>query len=180
MVQSSSLDLLRKLGSGVRPESAASGPGGAIESRGFADLLKSVRDGAISSNRPLSLAKGAEGKLSPDQLNRLSIAADAAEASGSYRLLAVVDGQAVKIDIASRTIESVTSHDPAKVYGDVDSVVFLPTDPNVDLRSLFGGEAPAAALPPGVQAPIRNESMASLLANLQKKRYDPSVAALKP
>lgn len=173
-------DLLRRLASGVRPGGEApstSAPAGApIESSGFSELLRAARAGELRSERPLSLAKGAEGKLSENQLERLAVAADAAEASGSRRLLAVIDGNAVTIDIDSRTVHSVTADYASKVLSDVDSVVFLPADPGASLKSLFSGASERADQPSHSGAPrlpIRNTSVASFLASLEEPR-DPA------
>lgn len=168
-------DLLRRLASGVRPGADAPASSGAapIESTGFSELLRAARAGELRSERPLSLAKGAEGKLSENQLERLAVAADAAEASGSRRLLAVIDGNAVTIDIDSRTVHSVTADYTSKVLSDVDSVVFLPSDPAASLKSLFGGDAERAnqsSHPGAPRLPIRNTSVASFLASLEEPR----------
>lgn len=170
-------DLLRRLASGVRPggdaPSTNAAPGAPIESAGFSELLRAARAGELRSERPLSLAKGTEGKLSENQLDRLAVAADAAEASGSRRLLAVIDGNAVTIDIDSRTVHSVNADYTSKVLSDVDSVVFLPADPGASLKPLFGGPNDRAAQqfnPGAPRLPIRNTSVASFLASLEEPR----------
>lgn len=166
----SAADLLKVLGSGIRPVPSNDPAKAPIESTAFADLLAGVRAGNVSSGQSLSFASGVDAELSADQLSRLSRAADAAEASGSARMLAIIDDQAVTIDVASRTIESVRPWDQAGMLTDIDSVVRIPpVESDVDLRGLFGADGATTAPSTAssfIPAPVRNQSVADLLARL--------------
>src|SRR5689334_705012 len=105
-------DLLRQLGSGVRPVApAASPPAGAtalkpgqVESAGFADLLAAAKGGNVQTGLNISIAPNANVTLTPEQLARLSSAADRAQAAGLHDALVLIDGQALKLDVFTRTI----------------------------------------------------------------------------
>lgn len=173
MVNLHASDLLRRLSSGVRPDGEAPPCAGApIESRGFAELLASARKGELRSDRPLSLSRGVEGALTEPQLDRLALAADAAEAEGAQRLLAIIDGKAVNIDIASRTVRSVEPSSAGRLMGDADSFVILPAEESADMSGLFsrGSAAPGKTPRGAAGAPVRNASMAALLAAADPSR----------
>ena len=176
----SSVDLLRKLGSGVRPDSGP-GPAGASSAGGidFNALLQKVRSGEVSSGRPVTVASGAGVELSQEQLSRLSIAADAAEASGAHTLLALVDGKALTVDIPSRSVTGGPGALSGRVATDFDAFIVVPEAGSSALRDLFAGVQPAlntseaggahqTALP-GLSR-ISNESLASLLESHQPAR----------
>jgi len=156
-------DMLRLLGSGVRPagvtQTAAQSQ--TIEGSSFAELLANVKKGEVASNQPLNLKPGLEASLSDAQLARLSTATDAAEASGVSRLLAVIDNQAVTIDVASRTIESVAPWTPGSMLTDVDAVATIP-DEGAPLDSLFSGIGAAAQATGDVFAGLARSSSLSL------------------
>lgn len=129
-----SADLLRLLGSGVRPVGPASGASGAAltPSAPFADILSAARSGGIESGREVRYAKGSIGAADARTLAALSRAADAAEASGATRLLAVSGGRAFTIDLTTREIvgeRSSQTTDPAgALFTGVDAVAVLPDD----------------------------------------------------
>lgn len=167
-------DLLRRLGSGVRPEGPAarapmSQPAG-VESADFASLLDDVHAGKMASARPLSIASGAGVELSSDQMQRLAVAADAAEAAGAGRLLAMIDGQGVTIDVASRTITGGVEGLKGRVVTDVDAFIVVPDGSPNALRSLFASSPEAGphkvAATPGLDA-VRNDSLATLIESLR-------------
>lgn len=170
-----STDLLRQLAGGIRPDGASpAAPRAPFDARSFEQLLAGVRVGGERTDRPLTIARGVQEPLSPAELDALAAATDAAEASGSQRLLAVIDQKAVTIDVLDRTIESVTADTGTRLVQDVDSVVFLPGAGagQADLGALFaapGAAASRAALGPG-SLPISNASIASLLASFSTPR----------
>ncbi len=150
------LDLLRQLASGILPDAAPT-PQPSIDQLGFAELLSRVQGGDIASNQPVDIAPGAKIELTPDQLKRLGVALDAAEAAGHDRVLALIDGQALTIDVQSRMV--MESHSPAdaRMLTDLDAVISVPDASIKDLRSLFSKND-------------RNQSTLSPLANLQTLR----------
>lgn len=162
-----SLDLLNRLGSGVRPDGSTSGaPAAALDGAGFADLLARVREGAMSSGQPVEIAPGAKVELSADQLERLAVAIDAAEAAGHHRVLTLIDGQALAVDVPGRMVlESISSGD-ARLLSDFDAVISVPAGSVKELRSLFsaGIAGRAEASPYAGLGMVRNQSLSDLLA----------------
>ena len=166
------LDLLRRLAGVIRPYGAAAPPvPQGVEDASFQDLLSKIRSGEISSGMPLEIMPGADVKLTPVQLDRLAVAVDAAEASGATRLLAMIDGQAVTIDVPARMILSSESAGAARFHTEFDSVVTVPPGSPKDLKALFGvsmsGAAPAPPAMPGLNS-VRNESIARILSSMQQ------------
>lgn len=176
----SPVDLLRKLGSGVRPDAGPSAAGapaaGGID---FNALLQKVRSGEVSSGRPVTVSSEAGVELSQEQLSRLSIAADAAEASGAHTLLALVDGKALTVDIPSRSVTGGPATLAGRVATDFDAFIEVPEAGSSALRDLFAGAQPALSTSevggaskaafPGLSR-ISNESLASLLESQETAR----------
>lgn len=167
-------DLLRKLaGVGAVGGAAASGCSScaesgiqSIEGAGFDELLRAAQAGELSSGRGLTIAPGSGVELSADQLGRLGGAVDAAEAAGAQRLLAIVDGQAVSVDVATRTVLSGGEALRGAVVTDVDAVVVLPQGQGQE-QGAGPGQAQSQALAParalaGLDS-VRNGSLAALL-----------------
>jgi len=191
-------DMLKRLASGVRPdafEPAARPPNStsahSLDSMDFASLLRSVDAGQFASGLPVRSAPDSPIDLSHSQLDRLAVAADAAEAAGSRRLLALIDGQAVTIDVPQRsvvaggTIESFAG----AVQTDIDGFVLVPEGRAAELRALFApplnpaarsaGGTPGAQLTTGPGA-IANQSLVAILASLaagHPTRPDDSIRA---
>lgn len=150
-----SLDLLRRLGSGVVPGAPEPNNAPSVGGASFGDLLEQARAGELSSGRTLKVREGLADRLTNEQLERLSRAADAAEASGAVRMLAVVDGLAVTIDVVTRTVEDVASAKDGAVRTGVDAAVVLPES---------GANEPAA---PAILGRVNgNQSLLRLLADI--------------
>jgi hypothetical protein len=118
------IDLLRTLGAGKSSASSNSAAGTQLAGSNFADLLNKASGGLLSSGLQVSVAKDANVDLSQDQLQRLSKAADAAEAQGANRVLVMMDGQAYKLDVGVRQITGKV--DMSGVVTGVDGVVAVP------------------------------------------------------
>lgn len=153
--------LLRMLGASPRTASLGLAPNGHearasgdVQPGQFADLLAKARAGELSSNQPVTLAPGAEAsiRLTDDQLARIALAADEAEAKGLRAALVVLDDQQFILDVQSRTLSAAPS-DPSIVTG-VDGVINL---------SARGRPAPAPVLEPPASV-ISSASLARLLA----------------
>lgn len=136
---SNASDMLRLLGSGVRPAGVGVAPQTKpIEGSSFAELLANVKTGNVSSDQPLSMKHGLDLPLTPSQQSRLSSATDAAQVNGASRVIAVMDNQAYTIDVDSRTIESAMPWAPGALLTDVDAVMMVPED-GLSLDSMFSG-----------------------------------------
>ncbi len=134
-------DLLRVLGSGVRPDGASLGAGARppIEGLDFASLLRRAETGSIGSGREVTLPAGIE--LSEESKQRLAAAADAAEASGARTLLAVVGGSALLVDVATR-IASHAAPGPGGVVTAIDAAVSLDAPPTDSAPGPIGAAGP--------------------------------------
>lgn len=157
-------ELLRMLGSGVRPvEASRAGRApamraGQFEGAGFGDLLNAAEAGGLSSGQRVTVAKNAGVQLTDDQLGRLALAADRAEGAGAKSVLVLIDGQSLRLDVASRTITGRADLASGMVLTGIDGVVTIP-----------GKDDPAGAgarvMPlPGGGAPASNPSLLKLLA----------------
>ncbi|MBL8744974.1 MAG: hypothetical protein JNK58_01315 [Phycisphaerae bacterium] len=158
------LDLLRQLGSGVRP-AAAEKPATPIDQAGFAELLSKVQAGGIASNEPVQVAPGQRIELSTEQLQRLGVAIDAAEAAGHHRVLALIDGQALTIDVPGRMVMESHSAADARLLTDFDAVISVPNTGTKDLRALFSRADRPHANPSPLAAlgTIRNRSLSDIV-----------------
>jgi hypothetical protein len=175
----SSLDLLRLLGSGVRPDGGASvgasrsartsGPNVSVESLDFGALLQKARAGALSSGRPVEVEAGANVSLTGPQLERLARAADAAEAAGATRLLAMIDGQSVVVDVTTRSVTGAFSGTAeAGLLTNIDAAVVIGPDgasgePGAILP-ITAPDGPRSAIPLGR---VENRAIANMLERFE-------------
>lgn len=118
-----SADLLRVLGSGVRP--GADAPARAGRGPSFADLLGRAREGTLETGLPVSVADGAAIDLSREQLDRLSAVVDRAHAAGATRIVVMMDGLALDVDVLSRRVLGPAALDDETVLTGIDGVVRL-------------------------------------------------------
>jgi hypothetical protein len=141
----------------LTPTGAAPGAQ-SIEPGQFADLLNKARRGELSSNKPVTIAPEAAGKvkLSDDQLARIALAADKAEAAGIRKALVVLDDQQVLLDVANRTVSGAPAGSDASVIPGVDGVI--------NLSKNATPSTPSASIPPPAGA-TSSLSLARLLAD---------------
>lgn len=124
-------DLLKLLGSGIRPDGPTHGRAAAAPAVDFQELLRGAQAGELTSGRLVAAGSDFHGSLTSSQIARLSSAADAAEAAGAKRLLAVVDNRSLIVDIASREVvaELTPGEDqPGTILTDIDAAVSLAPD----------------------------------------------------
>lgn len=116
----SSARLLARLGSGVRPgEGAARG-----SAQGeFAALLERAQRGELRSGRVVTA--DARFGIGSAALEALSAAADAAEAAGARSLLAIGEGDAIRVDVAGRRVEERGALEAGRVERGADAIVAL-------------------------------------------------------
>jgi hypothetical protein len=164
-----SADLLRLLdapanAASARLTNAIAGSGGGIGSaRGpdFAALLQKARAGQIRTDLPVTLAAGVKIDLSDAQLARIAGATDLAQSQGAARALVMIDGLAVKVDVATRQIMGLADAKPGAVITGIDAIVHVdsagnttgaparPATPGLDnasLRAILARSADAGAL----------------------------------
>lgn len=89
----------------------------------FQSILDKARAGAVSSGIAVTTAKDCPITLTQDQLTRLAAAADIAEANGAGRAVFLVDGQALRMDVGTRTILGPVDLSSTAVLSDIDAVV---------------------------------------------------------
>lgn len=148
-MQFQSNDLLKVLGSGVRPIGAGasnSTPSTPIESQAFSQLLASAQTGALTGGAPVTVAKGSGVNLSPEQLQRLAPAVDAAAVAGVNHLLAVIDGRAVTIDVRTRQVDGEASVAAGELIRGCDAATMIPAAP-------LSSAAPSSATASGAADP---------------------------
>ena len=137
-----SAELLRMLGSVLAPNPAQNLAAGAAPAAGldFASLLRQAGAGDLSSGLGVTIAKGAGVQLSNEQLLKLAAAADRAEAQGATRALVLIDGRALKLDVAVRQITGEADLNTTGVLTGIDAVVSVPSPGAV-------GQQPGTAVP---------------------------------
>jgi hypothetical protein len=152
----SNADLFRPLNNAILPPGVERRVGAAksalagnskIESLSFAELLNREASGNLSTQRPVSVHPGSELNLSEDQLQRLGVAMDRAEASGAQRALVMIDGMAVKVDVGVRQIIGKVDLQSTPVLGEIDAVVQADTGLHADQPKPLLGPAAAALHP---------------------------------
>ncbi|HYF14959.1 MAG TPA: hypothetical protein VD971_07810 [Phycisphaerales bacterium] len=145
--------MLRAL-AGVR---APGGPtrGNQSEGDAFARILERARTGELRSGAPVRIVSGAGVTLTSEQLERLSAAADRAEAHGAGRAAFLIDGRCVVMDVGVRRVLGAMDLSGEGVLGEIDAVVAVPA-PAAD------GEAVLA--PPGLSGRGMNEALLRVLA----------------
>jgi hypothetical protein len=167
------IQLLRSLALGSRalPQSQpAQGTSGAD----FAELLRQAQSGELSSKLPVSVDPDVNVELSDEQLAKLSLAADKAEAAGLRTALVVADGQRLILDVQQRRITGV-AEDPSGIVSGVDGVIDLAFSTSQPPRGLFGplvapgSESPATRAKPAFAPASSNASLLNLLAQIQNK-----------
>lgn len=104
-------------------------PQQSIGTSSFEELLAQARAGEFSSGLPVSIAPDASVKLNPDQLTRLVQAADQAEAEGANRAIVLMDGMALTLDVATRTVTGKADASATRVLAGYDAVVAVAAAP---------------------------------------------------
>jgi hypothetical protein len=120
--------LLKQLEPAVRPAylgTPPSRPTAPLEQQPFDELLASAKAGRLASGREVSAAYEGE-PITTEQFQRLAIAADRAESSGAQRAVLLIDGRALMLDVATRTISSELTASSAMEK--TDTAIYVPTE----------------------------------------------------
>lgn len=143
------VELLKKLGSGVRPgeggrSKAARSPGD-ID---FRSLIESARAGRIRSDRPTEWERGSDLDLEEQTRTLIDEALDRAEAAGAHRLIVAHPGGLWTADVAQRRIRPLDPTAPGVFGIGVEAVLVLTGDPDAfgtleDLDELESGTGSA-------------------------------------
>lgn len=135
----------RRVGSMLSGSAGASPRNDAAD---FSELLERARAGEVTTGAPVRTAQGLDLSLSDEQLARISAAADKAESQGAHRAVVLIDGMALKIDIATRTITDRVQASSAGLLTDIDAVVSVPDPKEKHLPLLTPPQVNPAAFPP--------------------------------
>ncbi len=179
MPHTDSIQLLRQLEPAVRPGQARTPTNrgsAAIEHQSFDQLMAQAARGEMESGRTTRLAFEPGEELDEQQIQRLSAAADRAEAAGARRALMMMDGRGFIMDVDQRTLTAELSFDSAINVG-VDAAVFVPTG---DERASTIVGPPGPNLPPlavarQIDAAHGTETERSGLENKDNRTASPSV-----
>jgi hypothetical protein len=118
-------ELLKKLGSGVRPDGAQRRRGTSEPTVDFSELIASARAGKIRSDRPVRW----EQETPCDCFDRLrpliEQAIDRAEAAGASRLLIAHGNRLLSADVAHRSVSEVDSDGSSVLAISAEAVLFI-------------------------------------------------------
>lgn len=156
------IQLLGSLASGiVSGGGTAKGQPAQNSAADFAKLLAQAKDGQLASNQPVSVSPRSKLDLSPDQMQRLSVAADRAQAAGLHTALVMLDGKPLVMDVQSRQVLEAFDAN-AREASTVDGVVAAPSAQDAAQPEASTGIVP---LPGGVP---NNLSLARILQSATK------------
>jgi len=114
-------DLLKKLGSTVGTGAARS----PIDRGGdaFAALLQRACAGDLQTERPVTIDRGVNLRLSPEELERVGRAADHAQAQGFAHAAVILDGKALVLDVEARRITGVVDGGKPGAFPGIEGIV---------------------------------------------------------
>ena len=123
-------------------------------------MLDQAKAGDIESGLPIVVGRNAGLTLSESQLQRLAQAADRAEAEGATRAIVLIDGMALTMDVAIRTITGKADLTATGVVSGADAVITVaPAEPPARASRPAGASLPA-------NAPLtQNRSLMEILAS---------------
>ncbi|MEO0715388.1 MAG: hypothetical protein AAFY58_00205 [Planctomycetota bacterium] len=149
--------MLAQLAAGTRLDGIGSGRASQqtdVSRAGFGELLDRAMGGELASGRQVELMHDAGVSLTPEQIGRVSEAADRAELAGMHRAMVQIDGMELLVDVPMRRVMGVAQADERGVISGVDGIVRVPDDET-------SGKADASGL-------LRGDVNASLLAALER------------
>lgn len=168
------IQLLRTLVNAGRglPERSAQG---SIEGSGFAALLKQAQTGELTTRDAVTIDPDVSVELSDEQMLKLSVATDKAEAAGVQTALVLVDGKRLVLDVRQRRITGEASViEGTGIVSGVDGVIDLAAQASETPRGIFGplvlpgAEGASGRKSSGPPVRSENASVLKLLAELKK------------
>ncbi|HLO39525.1 MAG TPA: hypothetical protein VK176_00770 [Phycisphaerales bacterium] len=143
---SSSSDLLKMLGGSggaarLRPagDAQALDPAELTRSGSFSQLLAAARAGKFKSDIPVQAHRQSGVELTPEQVERLNVACDMAQAAGATRALVKIDGMNLLLDVGARTITSKVDVAPGQVVTGIDAMIEVPAGKGDPTLSTLAG-----------------------------------------
>jgi len=120
------IDMLRRLAAGVTPDGKRARRSNApFETRSFADLLLESSRPVRASGRPVRTDQDVEIELDDDEMEKLALALDRAEAQFMGSLLAISSSGVLIVDVAERTIRSADDAPGDELVTGIDGAVVL-------------------------------------------------------
>jgi hypothetical protein len=174
------VQLLKLLGSGVRPVESALTQARAALGAGeaaFSKLLDQARSGELSSHKVVSVDDDAKVELSDQELARLSLAADKAEAEGVRTALVIFDDKQVLLDVSARKVTGTAPFargGAGQADGDAaaggGAAVLSGVDGVIDLSTKLTPAEQAKVLGTPSASPAAGASLAKLLEQLDQSK----------
>lgn len=168
-------ELLRKLGSGVRPDGAKKHrPLGDPAPINFREMIESARAGQVRSDRPVSWDATDRENTLEHARSIIEQALDHAEAAGVSTLLIAHAGAMFKADVARRQVTPIESEGASVLALESEAVLVLAPEENTDgeLRELAaiesGTRSAKRSLAPGIGW-ISNRSLGEVIAASEER-----------
>lgn len=148
------VDLLRLLASGTQGPDRAPRQAGELT---FERLLEMARSAGPAGGAPVRISPAAGVELSEAQMARLARAADRLEEAGATRALVILDGRALSLDVATRTVTGSVALEAGRPLVGFDAILHLPDASNT----------PSPVLQPPA-LPTTNPSLARVLPDARR------------
>ncbi len=161
------LALLRLLSGGIGAaiRAGSGAPAGAPAETDFAALLEKAGKGEVESGLSVTVDEGAGVKLTDDQLARLAVAADRAEAQGATRALVLIDGMALRLDVGMRQVTGAADLKGNTPLTGIDAVISVPGTEASPVGPATDADSRPPALPlPRADAGSLNRSLLEVLS----------------
>ena len=122
--------LLRQLEPAIRPGHVSTPPAPGrpgLADQSFDQLLALASSGSIESGRQVQLAFEPKETLDAQQIERLSTAADLAQASGARQAMMLIDGRGLMLDVEQRTVTAeLSSTAQSRLVSEIDAAIYVP------------------------------------------------------
>lgn len=168
-------ELLRKLGSGVRPDGAQKHrPGAAAAPINFSELVESARAGHIRSDRPVSWDRPDHEDALERARSVIEQALDRAEAAGISTLLIAHGSALLKADVARRAVTEIESDGASVLALEAEAVLVLALEEDSvgelrDLEAIESGTRSAKRTLAAGIGWITNRSLGEVIAASERR-----------
>jgi hypothetical protein len=168
------VEMLKKLGSGIRPD-AAQKSRESVRSEGldFGALVAAARAGRVRSDRPASWARGAHETELERCRSVLEEAMNRAEAAGVGALIVALNGLLLRADVETRSIEELDSESASVLSLEPRAFLMLRVDEETvgeleELSAIESGTPSAKRVVPAGMSWISNRSLEELVASVDR------------
>ncbi len=171
------VELLKKLGSGVRPGEAqrprsVSGDTSHID---FASMIQSARAGQVRSDRPVSWERSGREDPIDRATSVIEEALDRAEAAGVDSVVVALEGRLLRADVATRTLRDLLTEDASVLSLDGSAFLVIHTTEDevgslADLAEIESGTESAKRVGAMRIGWIANRSLGEIVASAETAR----------